>query len=412
MNAQPLQTRTLTQKEQLSAAGVWSMLGLFGLLLGLTLIGRVDYRGLLSNFGQFLIGNVEGVIDGRSETLISAVITITALILVYLAVSLMVGSIVSRGVKSYDMQSLDWILDKGPLVIFAVIAGEELFARGLFLGIFTNWLTGEKWYWILFMVANGLWAGIHLYNFKNPSERKIWVVLPQFVGGFFYAYIMRRYGLTAAIGAHFLYDAVLFAGRKEKMPRTLVITVPYYLVIGVVAWAIAYFNNIHLGDLKIWLDGITVPIVGYTWWSYFLVFVGVEVSVELIASILLLDPPDYSLDRFRLMIRNGVTGIAVQMALSSLIVTGFVFFLIWVSGLFTDNLAVTLLFLTAVLTLAKQTTSGSALTRCTIIYLPQMFLMVSAFILLGFWPTFWLLVAFEVVQFIPQLAEAVLTQEN
>ena len=99
---------------------------------------------------------------------------------------------------------------------FVIVLLEELFARWFFLGLLTKipFLSGTVAFYALFLIGNGIWALIHLSNFKEEKDRKILRVLPQFVAGAFFTYVFVKYGLLAAILAHFASNAVVFAVHK------------------------------------------------------------------------------------------------------------------------------------------------------------------------------------------------------
>ena len=273
----------------LKLAGVWSALGIAILLFVFTLAGGVSYGNLLSNIGGFVIGNLSGVPHG-DESMLSSVLNIAAIILMTLVVAIVAGQIFSRGAKSYEYEALDALLDKGPFAVFSVVLFEELFARGLFLGLGTMLFKGNIAFYVLFILGNSIWALIHLFNFSDKNERSPLRVIPQFVGGIAFTYTFVRYGLGAAIMAHFLYDVILFATRKEKMPNGATwFTLLYYSALAVILYFVNNANGVNLSTVTPWINNELRPLDSFGFFQYAALLVMIDSIVEVTANVLLLD---------------------------------------------------------------------------------------------------------------------------
>lgn len=398
-------TSVMTDEQKFQLMGTWSMIGLLILMLAITLITGFNYGSLGENLFQFFTGHLELVINGSQETLLSTALTVIAITLINVVLALTLGSLLHGKVKSFDSDALNRLLDTGPILVSLTILLEETF-RWLFLGLLTNWLTGSLWFWILFFISNSLWAWVHLKNIKNPEERKFYVVIPQFVGGIFWSYLLVRYGFLAALMAHYLYDCVIFASLKEKKPTFNLINIVYFILIGALAWGIAALRGINMAPFLEWMKGSIGPAAGYQVYDYFLILIGVECMMGVLNNILLLDPPDAKESSYTQFL-NGISGL-LALAIGSVIAI-FLFYMIpnWVFGWFIPSVVGRAFAITLLLsfTLAR-TSSGSALTRATIMELPSTFLVVVAFGILGFWWTVLLLMIMFIVKFIPSFLDS------
>lgn len=95
--------------------------------------------------------------------------------------------------------------------LYLAVFLEEAFARWLFLGVLTRVLTGPIAFYILLLIGNGLWAAVHLTNFRDPADRKLIRVLPQFLSGLFFSYVYVKHGFVAVILTHFAANSLLFS---------------------------------------------------------------------------------------------------------------------------------------------------------------------------------------------------------
>lgn len=119
----------------------------------------------------------------------------------------------------HGVSSLLNLKEEAPLFkrLFKLVVLEELYARGLFLGILLSIAPQNAiLLYLLFLIGNGTWALVHLSNFKKQSDRKVSRVLPQFVSGIFFTLIFLKFGLIGAIFSHFAFNALLFAFIKCK----------------------------------------------------------------------------------------------------------------------------------------------------------------------------------------------------
>lgn len=389
-------TSARTPKETLSLLGLWSAVGIAVLLFWSTLIGGVSYGNLIQGIGNLVSGYVSFIPNGSEDSLATASMNIVAVVLMTLATALIAGALFSRGAKSYEIEKLDALLDKGALYVFAIILIEELFTRGLFLGLGTMLFKGDFAFYVLFIGGNAIWAWTHLANFSDKSERSILRVVPQFVGGIGFTYIFVRYGLGAAIMAHYLYDAILFATRKEIMPNGVTwFTLIYYAVLALILFFVNNASGIGLANVVPWINNDLKPLDSFSFIQYATLLVMIDSIVSVTANVLLLDTSAVKRDTAEKM-----SNVVV------LLLTGLLYTVIVLGGnlllsLIVHDVATRAVVLTIILALMSPTTSGSMLARSTLVGLPSTFFTVAAFSVLGFMPAFGLSLVFIAAGYIP-----------
>ena len=387
--------------DRLALTGLWSALGLTLTLFAITRIGGVHYWEIVSEMFKLFSGNIDVVPTG-DQTLLASLLEVIAVVLMTLLFAIVLGAIFSRGAKSYDLESLEKLLDKGPWALFLTVVLEELFTRGLFLGILTQILTGERWFYALFLLGNGLWAFAHTRNFQDSKDRSPFRVLPQFVAGFSFTYIFVRHGIVAAIFAHYLYDVIVVSLRKEKMPsKATVLTLGYYIAVGFVFWSAMKWRNLTFFDLSPWVNGDMVPLDDYHFIDYLILLVTVDCIVAIVACLLLLDPVDLEktiLDKIK---DRNIIAFSAVVSMIAAGTAGLILLGNWLLSFMIGSVTIRAIVLTIFQTLQSRTSSGSSLARVTIVTLPAVFLAVSAFTVLGFWPAFGLSMTFFLVNWIP-----------
>lgn len=388
------------ESRPLTWMGAWSAIGIAILLVTLTLVGGVSYGDLLINIGKFVTGDLSGVSHGN-ESMISSILNIVAIVLMTLVAAIVTGSIFSRGAKSYESEKLDALLKRGAFVVFLVILIEELFTRGLFLALGTMFFKGDLGFYVLFFLGNSIWALVHLSNFSDKSERSPLRVIPQFVGGIAFTYIFARYGLGAAIMAHFLYDVILFATRKEKLPNKATwFTMRYYGVLAIILYFVCSASGISLTDVAPWINNELVPLDSYNFFQYAALLVLIDCIIAVIADALLLDSREVKPEVMKYM--SSIFGLVF----TGLVTVGVIFGGNWLLSLFVQDLTTRALTLTIIISLLGPTTSGSMLARATLVGLPSTYFTIVAFSVLGLWPAFGLSMIFLLVAYIPMYVQS------
>lgn len=160
---------------------------------------------------------------------------------------------------------------------------EELYARMFFLGIMTQLpiFSGTIGYWAMFLIGNSLWAYHHLSNYQDPRDRKLLLVLPQFIGGIFFSYVFIQYGFWATIFVHFGCNAILDKSCPfQKITKHTVTNMVYSVSCAFISYLIMRQD---LSDTLAWFGSAPVFILtGWSPWDYVLVsifFISCFVSV-------------------------------------------------------------------------------------------------------------------------------------
>lgn len=368
------------REEKIRAIGIWSFVGLLGLIFGVTFCFGVDYLTILSDFWRFLIGGVHQITTGYSN-LLDVFGTIGAITVISVITCLCVGVLISS-IKGKAEDVLDF-LDKGEgyhiALVFFIVLLEELFARYLFLGVLTRLFTGTLAFYILMLVGNSLWALVHVWNYKK-KDQSVLRVLPQFVEGLFLSYIYVRYGLIITVLAHFTYNAVLFAMVKKQGVglRNLGLVLYYGIGFGIIWWILS-LGGTNLAALVPWFaaNPALTAIGGFGFWDYVLVFMAVGFGIDFLISVLLFD--------HAITIRAGKSTFLIGILLAPLIMVGLVYLANWLVGLLVSSVIIKALIVTVILILLYKTPSLSGASRSWFSNLPTIFLLVCAVSVLNFW---------------------------
>lgn len=265
---------------------------------------------------------------------------------------------------------------------FVVVLLEELFARWFFLGLLTKipFLSGTVAFYTLFLIGNGIWALIHLSNYKEEKDRKVLRVLPQFVAGAFFTYVFVKYGLLAAILAHFASNAVVFAVHKVQR-----INVVDGLIIGYGALcaAISYvLIEKPLTDVLPWFaDNPMFRLQGWEFWDYVKVSVFLSSCFVVVFGLLLYDRGEAGKKKSDKDM--GLVGYIVSIP----IVIGLLYGIYALLGLFIANVSYRVLVLAILFTFLQKGASGSAVARTFWIGLPDTYVTMCILQALGFWPS-------------------------
>jgi hypothetical protein len=386
----PLQiSQTSADARPVKATGFWTMAGTWGILLAISIVSgslaKVTYAAY-----SFVTGDLDSIrnLGSFGFTYFSFV----AGILVYMLPMGWVFGLVVHAFSPTESH-LDSFQDRFRtprqtfFFLMLLLVGEELFARALFLGLGGMLFTSDTAYYILFFLGNGLWAAVHLYNFKaNKDRKKFWLVLPQFVGGVFLTVTFASYGLLAAILAHVAYDMLLFCmDRIDKFNLGEGLVVAYNVVLLALSWI---FLDENIFALEQWLsfDGqYTIP--GWTFNDYLWAVVFVYAALTIIAELLLYDlEPLYDISDL------------TTRALGSLILIGIIFGLYWLMGLVVSDVASRLYVITLLIMFSVKTVSGSGLARVFWVSVPVALTVLSACFAVGFWWAVLLMFIFSAIR--------------
>jgi len=380
-------------------AGGISLIGVIALVIGVTLIGGVSYSELIISIISFLSGNLASVPNGADETLQNIVLIVLATIVIKLSLSFtgLTYSYLAHGAaKSDDVSSLEKFMDKGPFVFFIVMFIEEIVARFIPLGLLTHVFKGDVAFYVLLLAGNLIWAAMHLANFKNEEDRKWTRVIPQFLGGLILAYLFVRYGFWTTLMAHYLFDAVLLSGMKEKSVTKVQFKVAvFHGCVFVVSWLLMIRQGLSFNTLEPWFqssNGLS-PIPGLTFASLVLIIVWLDNGLEVLSSILMLDRSD--VDENETKIGFMVLGLVLAPAIVLLVN--------WISHFFVTDAVTRTVMVVIILSMMARTTSGSMMARLWLINPPIMFITVVVTTLFGFRYAVAMYLVMELINYIPRI---------
>ncbi|MBI2624634.1 CPBP family intramembrane metalloprotease [Candidatus Parcubacteria bacterium] len=264
---------------------------------------------------------------------------------------------------------------------FLIVLFEELFARWLFLGLLTKIpvLSGTVAFYALFLIGNGVWALVHLYNYREKGDRKILRVLPQFVAGAFFTYVFVKYGLLAAILAHFASNTVLFVVHKvQRINMTDGLLVGYSALCAAISYALM---EKPLADILPWFaDNPVFRLQGWEFWDYVKVSVFLSSCFIVVFDLLLYDRGEAGKKKSDKDI--GLVGHIIVIP----IVIGLLYGTYALLGLFITNAPYRVLALAILFSLPQKGASGSAMARTFWSGLPDTYITMCVLLALGFWP--------------------------
>lgn len=280
---------------------------------------------------------------------------------------------------------------------FIIVLLEELLARWFFLGLLTkiSFLSGTIAFYALFLIGNSIWALIHLKNFKEEKDRRILRVLPQFVTGAFLTYVFVKYGLLAAILAHFASNAVIFALHKVQRINVIDGLISGYSIL---CASISYvLMEKPLGDILPWFaENPVFRLRGWEFWDYVKVSVFLSSCFVVIFDLLLYDRGEAG----RKKADRGFEIVAYIVGIP--LVIGLLYGIYALLGLFITNVPYRVLVLAIFFTFLQKGASGSAVARTFWSGLPDTYITMCVLQGLGFWPALgW--VALETTIYAPRL---------
>ena len=276
--------------------------------------------------------------------------------------------------------------------LFILVIIEELFARWLFLGVLTqiSFLSGTFMFYLLFLIGNGIWALIHLDNFKNKKDHHVLRVLPQFVGGIFLTFIFVKYGLLAAILAHFATNAVLFSFHKIHRTTTDdVINIIYATFCGIVSY---WLMTKPLSDISQWfIDEPSFLIPGWEFWDYIKIWVFISSILTVTFGLLLYDqrkPKEEDLS-----LTDKILLVLIVIPIVVIFACGVYYFL----GMIIESIPYRILIIAILLTFLKRDSSGSAMAETFWTGLSSVYIIICIVSALGFINSIWFMLVVTII---------------
>lgn len=373
--------------------------GQTGLFVGMIVLAIVNY----ARFPEILWGlwyTLTGQLDkiGELHGILNIIATVNTVLLLNIIVSLVVGSIGIMKVgeaKSFQIELIQKMLDKGPIILLATVAGEELFARVGPYWIGTYFLHSESWAWWLMVIFNLGWGLYHLMNYDDPAERQIIRVLPQILSGLFDAYIYLRFGAAVGIFAHLMFDVVLLSDQKEQLPLKMNrYLTAYYAAISAIMGLLLLATEIPISALTQWFNSYDFTrIEGFSFGGYLMAVLFLNSLANLAIYGLMFDDSHMEEWEYNPLVQ------VFNAALTVVILLGLNLLLMNVAHIVDIGNRLMLVALATVF--VARTTSGSALARFMVIGVPLVFLVTVTMQVLGFWPAVLIAVLIEVTELIP-----------
>lgn len=363
--------------------GILSAFGTFALLTFIAVKSQaIGIAG--SELLTFLLGGVKQI-RSNDTTFLAMFPLILAVVVLELPATISAGVLQAKILGKSGKHGLSELFKKMGesnhfFTFFVIVLLEELFARWLFLGVLTKipFLSGTIAFYTLFLVGNGLWALVHLTNFKDSKDRKTLRVLPQFVAGAFFTYVFIKYGLLAAVLTHFASNAVLFAFHRVQRVNivdalivgyaTLCAGISYWLMEKPVTDVIPWFAN-----------NPTFTLTGWGFWDYLKVSVFLSSCFVIIFGVLLYDRGAVHQQKSGKKIGLPVYLIGIA------IVIGLLYGLYALLGLLIVSVPYRILVLAILFTFLQKGASGSAVARSFWTGLPNVYITMCILQALGFW---------------------------
>lgn len=370
---------------QKSAAGAWSFYGSFAALaLAAYLSG--GFGILFPDLATYFTGGALSL-PAQGLGLLTMFAVIFAVVVIELPCCIIAGHVQQNLLGDHGKHAVGDMLDRmreGHLFtdFFTLVLLEELFARWLFLGVLTKipGLDGPFAFYALMLVGNGLWALMHLGNFKEKGDRHWLRVLPQFVSGIFFAYVFVKFGLLAAVLVHFVSNALLFSLHKvQNFSGTDLLIMAYSAFLAAVSY---WLMDKPLTDALVWFhDSPSFVIEGWSFWDYLKYSVFVSAVLGLVFDLLLYDRTATDKGTEEKKEGPGLIGIVLIIALF----LGILYAAYWALGFVVASSSYRALILAILLSFTIKSASGSAMARTFWVSLPNLYLAVCILEALGFW---------------------------
>lgn len=379
--------------------------GTFSLLI---LIAILVAFAFATHFSPVQIGNdiitvASGDFTQVKLTLGESIVTILQFTLIILALNLIIIPFIPHG-KSISMAN---IFQNGPIGIYLTIIAEEGFARWLFITVLGTWIfhVGYTGMIIFALLGNVIWALVHLSNYEDKSERKLIVVLPQFISGLLFAYLYIHFGFVIALFVHLTFDFVLMSADKKDF--TLIDNIAnliYWLILAGIAYAIFQYNGIALPAITPWLNNILVAPTTELWPMVALLIFASSAS-GVLSNFLGLDHHDNLAAKS--ITNSGLLGIILTFTVATAIVIGLIMGMSWILTHFIASQFAIAIIISLILMLGGQPKSGSAMANLWFTDMPLTFLEVFVVLTFSFWPALAIITISSLTKYLPLVIQAV-----
>ncbi len=298
MASKPYMSVATAAERRPRISGSWTIFGTWVLMFVYALMTH-GFSDLFSVAGDFFTGDLEGARAHSTLMRMAPMIAATVVIMVPVITQLTVPIVHAVHKMKGEHANTSLFVTQAPKEQFRAtmiaLYQEEVFARLLFLGTLTQipGLRGTFGFYLLVLLGNLSFGLIHWTNFKDKADRKLIMVLPQFVGGLFLTLVYIPYGFFGALMAHVIFDMVLFAGDRKDVFNLGEILLCVYHALGLAFSSYMFIvrNHNSLLDIKQWFvdQSSGFALTGWTFWDYMWCIIMVTSGVSLIAELLLYD---------------------------------------------------------------------------------------------------------------------------
>jgi len=280
------------EKKKLKAMGVWSMIGTWILLL-IVAWNLIPFSQVCEELLTFASGRVMQLqAEDCFQDVLGICLWIVVISLLLCFTSGIVFNKIAGKAKGHFIEDLFNLNGERRffLQMFLAVLLEELFARGLFLGLLTKipFLSGALGFYFLMFLGNAIWSVIHIRNFKRAQDKNFIRTIPQFVCGLFLSFVFVKYGLLGAILVHFGFNAVILSLNHKQRFNKVDLCI---ILLNVVYMLAAYLlMQKPLTDVLVWLNGSgDFKLPGWNFFDYLCFSIFLSSCFTLIFDLLLYD---------------------------------------------------------------------------------------------------------------------------
>ncbi len=365
---------------KLTAVASWLLLAFIGWTYS------PDAYAIVRELCEFFTGGAANVARNHA-TLLVMIPVLLLVIAVELSLSVASAWITSRVVgealqtedPSRDMERLTG--QKIFRALFLMVLLEEVFFRWLLLGQLTKLFTSTVAFYVILLASNGLFAVVHLGNYKHENDRRLIRVMPQLITGLFLSFVFVKYGLVASTLAHFAHNAVLYS--TFKVQRTNVVD-GLLIVLHALFAGIAYsLMDRPVHQAATWFSGEPISkIPDWGFWDYVLLAMFLSACSQLVADVLLFDKDTHPAPQHDNVPNAAlVVGVCLIMVMS----VGVIYAVYWTLGLVIHDTPLRILVSIITLSSFTKNQSLSSAQRMFWAGIPTGYVGICIMQALGFW---------------------------
>lgn len=198
----------------------WTILGItvLPLLLVGFLLGNLDLKIFLDEFGQFLAGGVDSIQPENMtlSTIPNLIVVGVIAVAIWVTVDDIVAVTIGKPKMTEEMTKfLNMPLLLLPVVFAITVIIEEMIFRGLFLWVLPMVLQGGTALYTLVIISSFLFAALHVFNYRKSGGYIYLVkIIPFFVGALLFAFVFLKFGIFGAFLVHYVHNFIAPFNRR------------------------------------------------------------------------------------------------------------------------------------------------------------------------------------------------------